>query len=64
MKEIGQSIKANIRWQSTAIFTLQNCAEDYMVWLFDASNLCAIHAQRQTTMHLEYLVIIENLRWT
>ena len=28
VREIGQSIKGNIRWQSTAIFTLQNGARD------------------------------------
>ena len=31
VREIGQSIRANISWQSTAIFALQNTAEDYMV---------------------------------
>ena len=48
--EIGQSIKANIRWQSSAIFALQNRAKDYLVWLLDDTNLCAIHAHRQTIM--------------
>ena len=50
VREIGQSIKANIRWQSTAIFTLQNGAKDYMVRLFDDANLYAIHAWRQIIM--------------
>ena len=50
VREIGQGIKANIRCQSSAIFALQNVAEDYMVRLFDDANLCAIHAQRQTIM--------------
>ena len=45
--EIGQSIKVNIRWQSSAIFSLQNGAKDYLVQLLDDMNLCAIHAHRQ-----------------
>ena len=50
VRKIGQSIKANIRRQSTAIFTLQNGAEYYMVRLFNDANLCAIHARRQIIM--------------
>ena len=50
VREIGQSIKANIRWQSTAIFPLQNGTKDYMVRLFNDANLCAVHAWRQTIM--------------
>ena len=50
VREIGQSIKPNIRWQSTAIFALQNGAEDYMVMLFDDANLCAIHAWKPIIM--------------
>ena len=40
VREIGQGINASIRWQSTAIFALQNGAEDYMVRLSDDTNLC------------------------
>ena len=31
VRETGHRVKANIRWQSTATFALQNGAEDYMV---------------------------------
>ena len=42
--------KGQHRWQSTAIFTLQNGAEDYMVRLFNDANLCTIQVQRQMIM--------------
>ena len=44
VKEIGQGIKSDLHWQSSAIFTLQNGAEDYLVRLLDDMNLCAIYA--------------------
>ena len=44
IREIGQNVKANIRWQSAVIFALQNGAEVYLVYLFDDANLCAICA--------------------
>ena len=50
VRKIDQGVMANIRWQSTAIFALQNGSEDYMIRLFDDAKLCAIHAQRQTIM--------------
>ena len=50
VREIGQGIRANIGWQSTAIFAPQNGAKDYMVRLFDDANLCVIYAWRQTIM--------------
>ena len=43
-------IKLNLCWQSSAIFTLQNGAEDYLVRLLDDTNLGAIHACQQTFM--------------
>ena len=57
VREIGQGVKANIWWQSTAVFPLQNGAKDYMVWLFDDANLCAIHAWRQTIMTCEIQLV-------
>mmetsp|Transcript_11716 Transcript_11716/g.28874 ORF Transcript_11716/g.28874 Transcript_11716/m.28874 type:complete len:141 (+) Transcript_11716:281-703(+) len=38
------------RWQHTALLALQEAAEDYLVHLFEDSNLCAIHAKRVTIM--------------
>ncbi|KAK4537333.1 hypothetical protein CDCA_CDCA12G3358 [Cyanidium caldarium] len=38
------------RWQASALEALQTAAEDYLVRLFEDSNLCAIHARRVTIM--------------
>lgn len=38
------------RWQASALEALQTAAEDYLVHLFEDSNLCAIHARRVTIM--------------
>ena len=38
------------RWQSIALEGLRCAAEDYLVRLFEDSNLCAIHAKRVTLM--------------
>ena len=50
VREIAQSIKTDIRFQSTAILALQEASEAYLVSLFEDSNLCAIHAKRVTIM--------------
>ena len=39
-----------VRFQSTAIATLQEAAENYIVGLFEDVNLLAIHARRVTIM--------------
>ena len=39
-----------LRFQSTAILTLQEASEAYLVSLFEDTNLCAIHAKRVTIM--------------
>ena len=39
-----------VRFQSTAIMTLQEASEAYLVGLFEDTNLCAIHAKRVTIM--------------
>ena len=36
------------RWQSSAINALQEAAEDYLIWLFEDTTLCALHARRVT----------------
>jgi histone H3/H4 len=38
------------RWQASALEALQTAAEDYLIHLFEDSNLCAIHARRVTIM--------------
>lgn len=48
LREIAQSIKPDLRFQSTAILAVQEAAEAYLVGLFEDTNLCAIHAKRVT----------------
>jgi histone H3 len=50
VREIAQSIKPDLRFQSTAILALQEAAEAYLTGLFEDTNLCAIHAKRITIM--------------
>jgi histone H3 len=50
VREIAQSFKNDLRFQSTAILALQEAAEAYLVALFEDTNLCAIHAKRVTIM--------------
>lgn len=56
VREIAQSHKSDLRFQSTAIAALQEATEAYLVSLFEDTNLCAIHAKRVTIfprdMHL------------
>ena len=50
VREIAQEFKADLRFQGSAIFALQEAAEAYLVSLFEDTNLCAIHAKRVTIM--------------
>ena len=50
VKEIAQALKADLRFQSTAVLALQEASEAYLVSLFEDTNLCAIHARRVTIM--------------
>lgn len=48
VREVGQKLSANLRFQSSALEALQEAAEAYLVGLFKDVNLCAIHANRST----------------
>tara|TARA_X000001036_G_scaffold437093_1_gene481660 strand:+ start:12378 stop:12713 length:336 start_codon:yes stop_codon:yes gene_type:complete len=50
VREIAQDIKPALRFQSTAILALQEASEDYMVKLFEDTNLISIHCKRVTIM--------------
>lgn len=50
VREVAQDFKTDIRFQSHAILALQEASEAYIVGLFEATNLCAIHAKRVTIM--------------
>ena len=50
VREIAQSYRYDLRFQSGAVLALQEAAEAYLVGLFEDTNLCAIHAKRVTIM--------------
>lgn len=48
VREIAQSFKADLRFQTSALLALQEISESFLTSLFEDCNLCAIHAGRQT----------------
>ena len=50
VREIAQDFKRDGRFQGSAVLCLQEAAEDYLVKLFEDTNLCTIHAKRVTIM--------------
>ncbi|MFA6159122.1 MAG: hypothetical protein WC763_05885 [Candidatus Paceibacterota bacterium] len=48
VREIAATFRTDIRFQLSAMAALQESAENYMVGLFEDSNLCTIHAKRIT----------------
>uniref|UniRef100_A0A0E0MLQ6 Core Histone H2A/H2B/H3 domain-containing protein n=1 Tax=Oryza punctata TaxID=4537 RepID=A0A0E0MLQ6_ORYPU len=50
VREIAQDVRNYLRFQSSAVATLQEATEAYLVGLFEDTNLCAIHAKRVTIM--------------
>jgi len=57
VKDICQGYNEKIRLQTMAIAALQEAAEVYLVNLFEASNLCAIHAKRVTIQAKDMLLV-------
>ena len=49
-REIAQDLKSDLRFQSSTVMALQVAAEDYLVGVFEDTQLCAIHAHRVTIM--------------
>ena len=50
VREIAQSYKSDLRFQSTAVLALQEASEAYIVGLLKDTQLCATHAKRVTVM--------------
>ncbi|XBI25287.1 hypothetical protein VPH35_050250 [Triticum aestivum] len=50
VREIAQVFKIDLRFQSHAVLALQEAAEEYLVGLFEDTNLCAVHVKRVTVM--------------
>ena len=56
VKEVAQSLKPDVRFQSLALLALQEAAEDYLVRMFEEVNLCAIHGGRVTIQVKDILI--------
>ncbi|XP_015177684.1 PREDICTED: histone H3.3-like [Polistes dominula] len=50
VREIAQDCHADVRFQKSALFAIQESCEAFLVRLFEDANLCAIHAKRVTIM--------------
>ena len=50
VREIAQKFNASLRFQSSAVLALQEATEDYLVGLFEDSDLIARHSKRMTVM--------------
>ena len=50
VRTICESVDHELRFRSEALVALQEATEAYLVGLFEDTNLCAIHAKRQTVM--------------
>eukprot|EP01121_Diplochlamys_sp_Union-15-3_P005498 TRINITY_DN1583_c0_g1_i2.p1 TRINITY_DN1583_c0_g1~~TRINITY_DN1583_c0_g1_i2.p1 ORF type:complete len:136 (+),score=17.54 TRINITY_DN1583_c0_g1_i2:126-533(+) len=50
VREIASDYKTDLRFQNAAICALHEAAENYLVGLFEDTNLCAVHAKRITVM--------------
>ena len=50
IREVIQDFKTDLCFNTKSAYTLQAAAEDFLVRLFEDSNLCAIHAKHVTIM--------------
>ena len=48
IREIAQDFRMDLDFQSVAILALQEAADSFLVKLFETTNLCTIHCDRQT----------------
>ena len=57
IREITQDFRKGLRFQSGAVLTLQGVVETFLVNFFEATNLCAIHRQRQTIAPKDFSLV-------
>ena len=50
IREVTQDFKTDLHFTAEAAYTLQCASKDYLIQLFQDSNLCAIHAKQMTIM--------------
>ena len=61
VKSIVTELNPDMRVASQALYAMQEAAEAYLVGLFEDTNLCAIHAKRQTVMKKD-MVLARRIR--
>lgn len=57
VREIGQFLKVNLRFQKSALLALQEASEAYLVELFQDTKFCALHAKRITIKAKDMLLV-------
>ena len=57
VREIAQDCKMDLRFQSSAILTLQEAAEAWFVSIFESANLCCIHRGRITICPKDFYLV-------
>ena len=50
VREILQGLRFDFFLTPATVLALQEAAEGFLMWLFEDTNLCAIHAKRITIM--------------
>lgn len=50
VREISQDFRFDLRFQGSAVLALQEAAENYLVQIFEDTNLMALHSKRVTIM--------------
>ncbi|KAJ6472266.1 histone 3, partial [Mycena vulgaris] len=50
LHEITQEFKRDLRFPTTALEAIQEAAKNYLVVLFEDTQLCALHAKHATIM--------------
>ncbi len=66
VREIAHEYCEDLRFQSAAIYALQEAAEAFLVGLFEDTNLCALHAKRVTifSRDMQLALRIRGLRYS
>ncbi len=57
VREIAQDFKSDLRFQETALLSLQEASEAFLVRMFEDYNLCVIDAKRVTIMVKDIIVV-------
>ena len=50
IREVAQDFKTDLQFTVEAAYAIQSTSEDYLVQLFEDTNLCTIHAKHVTIM--------------